>query len=111
MALPSTPAPNLGPPATPAVVHTPLQQPISDPQPRCPLQREGAIFILSLAEQAIEDTMMRSSPLPEHTALGKRPHQVEDSLDGNDTEHNDEPSSTVVSQSLPSISNVAAAVS
>ncbi|PPQ93830.1 hypothetical protein CVT25_013539 [Psilocybe cyanescens] len=111
MALPSTPAPNLGPPATPAVAHTPLQQPISGPQPPRPLQREGAIFILSSAEQAIEDAMMRSSPPPERTVLGKRPHQVKDSLDGNDTEHDDEPSSTAVSQSLPSISNVAAAVS
>ena len=57
--------------------------------------------------------MMRSSPTPE-SVLGKRTRRADDSTDGNDTEPNDtEPDngspSTTQLQSLPSISNVAAA--
>ena len=50
-----------------------------------PLQREGAVVLLSWAEQALRDAMLRSSPTPE-PVLRKRAHQNEDSPDGNDTE-------------------------
>ncbi|CAA7263726.1 unnamed protein product [Cyclocybe aegerita] len=59
-------------------------------------------------EQAMEDAMMRSSLTPE-LVLGKRTRQVDGSTDGNDTEPDDGPPSTMQPQSLPSISNVAAA--
>lgn len=79
--------------------------PISIPNRR-PLQREGAVVFLSRAEQALQDAMLRSSPTPE-PVLGKRTHQDEDTLDGNDTEPDGEGSLTQTSS--PSISNVTAA--
>jgi len=45
-------------------------QPIPDSHSRRPLQREGARYFLSTAEQAMEDAMLRSSPPPE-TVIGK----------------------------------------
>ena len=101
----STPTPNLGhagdaPPA-------PLP-PIPSSQPHRPLQREGATFFLSRAEQAVADSMMRSSPAPE-SVLGKRTRQLDDTADGNDTEPDNGSPSTAEPQPLPSISNVAAA--
>jgi len=36
----------------------------SAPQSRWPLQREGAMILLSPAEQALQDAMLRSSPPP-----------------------------------------------
>ena len=56
----------------------------------------------------MEDAMMRSSPTPE-PVLGKQACQADSSTDGNATEPNDGPPSTMQPQSLPSISNVAAA--
>ncbi len=51
-----------------------------------PLQREGAAFFVSAAEQALIDAMDRSSPLPE-PLLGKRTHgQVHEEDHGEDTE-------------------------
>jgi len=44
--------------------------PRSAPQPRRPLQREGAMILLSPAEQALQDAILRSSPPPE-PVLGK----------------------------------------
>lgn len=55
--------------------------------PSRPLQREGAQFFLSAAEQAMEDAMNRSSsPIPA-TSLGKRSRQAGDPEDGDDTDH------------------------
>lgn len=74
-----------------------------------PLQREGARHFLSAAEQAMQDTMLRSSPPPE-SALGKRVRQ-DDSLGDNDGDTEpDEDSETPQPQcSPPSISNITAA--
>ena len=88
---------------TPAAPQT--SQMISVPLPRRPLRREGAMIILSAAEQAMEDAMLRSSPTPE-PVLGKRTHN---SPDGDDTEPDDEPTTTQSDSSLPLSSNVAAA--
>lgn len=78
--------------------------------PLRPLRREGAVILLSAAEQAMEDAMLRSSsPLPE-PVLGKRTHQEGDSAstDGDDAPPNDmEP--TTHQQVLPSIGSIAAA--
>ena len=67
-----------------------------------PLQREGARYFLSAAEQAMEDAMLRSSPPPE-TVLGKRTRQGGDD-DNIDTEPDEDPPST---SQQPSVSNVA----
>ena len=98
--------PNLGR-AEADASQTPLQ-PISSSQPHRPLRREGATIFLSAAEQAMEDAMMRSSPTPE-PVLGKRTRLADDLTDGNDTEPDNGSPSTTQPQSLPSISNVAAA--
>jgi hypothetical protein len=78
-------------------------QPIPDnTHSRRPLQREGACYFLSAAEQAMEDAMLRSSPLPE-TVLGKRTHD-----DGNvDTEPDEDLPSTLQQTLQPSVSNMA----
>jgi len=68
MAPSTTPTPGLGHAA--ADVSQTLLQPIPSSQPHRPLQREGAVILLSSAEQALEDAMMRSSPMPE-LVLGK----------------------------------------
>jgi len=100
----ATPTPNPGRAAADAS-QTPLQL---IPSSHRPLRREGATIFLSPAEQAMEDAMMRSSPTPE-PVLGKRTRRVDDSTDGNDTEPDNESPSTAQPESLPSISNVAAA--
>ena len=82
---------------------------VSSSQARCPLQREGAIIFLSTAEQALEDTMLRSSPPPEQL-LGKRAHVQEDKQEGGDTKPKEGTSASAQAQSLaPSLSNVTAA--
>lgn len=63
-------------------------QPLSTSQIHRPLRREGAINLLSAAEQALQDAMMRSSPPPE-TVLGKRTPGGDGDQDG-DTEPDDE---------------------
>lgn len=89
------------------------QPPVSQPSRR-PLQREGARYFLSTAEQAMADAMLRSSPPPE-TALGKRARQGEgddprDRTDENTNTDPDEETSVSSAQSpLPSLSNVATA--
>ena len=95
--------PHLGNTVAPTVPQA--SQMISAPLPRPPLRREGAIILLSAAEQAMEDAMLRSSPTPE-PVLGKRTHN---SPDGDDTEPDDEPTTTQSDSSLPLSSNVAAA--
>jgi hypothetical protein len=91
--------------STPEPAHS--QTPQSAPNVnRRPLQREGAVFLLSRAEQALRDAMLRSSPTPE-PVLGKRAHQGEDPPDGNDTEPDGE--GPLTQSLLPSISNVTAA--
>lgn len=83
------------------------QTPTSASQPRRPLQREGATIFLSLAEQALQDAMLRSSPIPE-VVLGKRTRQEGDDADsGNELDATPPP--TQPQLSLPSISNVTAA--
>jgi hypothetical protein len=81
-----------------------VDQPILNPS-RPPLQREGARYFLSAAEQAMEDAMLRSSPPPE-MVLGKRTRQGDD--DGNiDTEPDEDPPSTSQQPLPPTVSNVA----
>lgn len=64
------------------------------------------MVMLSAAEQAMEDAMLRSTPTPE-PVLGKRTYN---STDGDDTEPDDELSpETQCESSLPLSSNVAAA--
>jgi hypothetical protein len=84
-------------------------QPLSTSQRR-PLQREGAVYLLSPAEQALEDAMLRSSPPPEQV-LGKRTHEEGDEQqgrdDGGDTEPEEGTSASTQAQSLaPSLSNI-----
>ncbi len=59
--------------------------------PRRPLVREGAIILPSRAEQALEEAMARSSPLPE-PLVGKRAHEE----DTGDDEEGDEPTRKAV---------------
>jgi len=84
-------------------------QPTTLPPGR-PLQREGARFFLSAAEQAMEDAMNRSSsPIPA-LSLGKRTRQADDPEDGNDTEQDEDLSSPVQpSSATSSFGNVTAA--
>jgi hypothetical protein len=81
-------------------------QPVPTSQRR-PLQREGAVYILSPAEQALADAMLRSSPPPEQV-LGKRPHEEDDEEDpGRDTEPDEGTSTSAQAQSLvPSLGNI-----
>ena len=74
------------------------------------LQREGARFFLSAAEQAVEDAMNRSSsPIPE-LSLGKRTRPAGDPEDGNDTEQDEDLSSPVQpSSTTSSFGNITAA--
>src|SRR5258708_35408659 len=86
----------------PDAVEPQSSQPIPDTHSRRPLQREGARYFLSAAEQAMEDAMLRSSPPPE-TVLGKRTHD-----DGNvDTEPDEDLPSTLQQTLQPSVSNMA----
>lgn len=94
------PTPNLG--RAPANASQTPSEPLPSSQPH-PLQREGAIIFLSPAEQAMEDSMTRSSPPPE-PVLGK---QTRHPADGSDTESDNGTPSTTQAQSLPYIiSNV-----
>ena len=70
---PAAPLPQATPPSLPA------------PPPRRPLVREGAMFILSAAEQAMADAMARSSPVPE-PVLGKRTYEAGEQTDDDDDE-------------------------
>lgn len=106
MASSAAPTPNLDHANTGDASSTSLP-PIPSSQPHHPLWREGATFFLSQAEQALEESMMRSSPPPE-SVLGKRTRGLDDTTDGNDTEP-DNGSPSTEPQPLPSISNVAAA--
>ena len=77
-----------------------------------PLRREGAMFILTPEEEALQDAMLRSSspaPEPETSALGKRTRDNNDEGDdGAETEPETEP--PITSQALvPNASNVTAA--
>jgi hypothetical protein len=85
-------------------------RPITSGQSR-PLQREGAVILLTEAEKELEAAMLCSSPPPELSILGKRPRQQDDPANGGDTEPEDDPSTTPTqSQALPpSISNTTAA--
>ena len=107
MASSAVPTPNLNHANTGDASSTSLP-PIPSSQPHRLLQREGATFFLSQAKQALEESMMRSSPPPE-SVLGKRMRGPDDTTDGNDTEPDNGSPSTTEPQPLPSISNVAAA--
>ena len=88
----------------PDAVEPQTPQPIPNLHSHRPLQREGAHYFLSVAEQAMEDAMLRLSPPPE-TVLGKR--TWEEDNDGNvDTEPDEDPPPTS-QPSPPSVSNVA----
>ncbi|KJA18026.1 hypothetical protein HYPSUDRAFT_205753 [Hypholoma sublateritium FD-334 SS-4] len=95
----ATPSAAPAAPAAPAVPPT---------QPR-PLHREGAMFILTPEEQALELAMLRSSPAPETSALGKRTRDDDNEAhDGTDTEPDSE--APLTSQVLaPTSSNVTTA--
>ena len=98
-------ASNTPAPAAPTV----LSQPQTSSSRR-PLQREGAQYFLSRAEQALADAMMRSSPPPEQL-LGKRGRADDHPGDGEgdeDSEPEDGSSTTPLQPSTPSISNVVA---
>lgn len=98
-----------GPPDPSSMSQPKAHQPASTTQARRPLQREGAIILLSPAEQALEDVMPRSSPSPE-PILGKRTYEQDGEQDGGDTEHEEEASATLQTQSLaPLVGNVTAA--
>ena len=75
-----------------------------------PLRREGAQFFNSVAEQALEDAMMRSSPSPE-PLLGKRVRH-DDQEDGGDhdteTEEDESPATRPQPPSI-SVSNLTTA--
>ena len=79
---------------------------------RRPLQREGAQYFLSTAEEELAEAMMRSSPPPDpEPLLGKR---VRDDDQTGDDDHGTEPdeegsSATQSQPSIPSISNLTAA--
>lgn len=84
-------------------------QPESTSLAHRPVQREGAIYILTPAEQALENSMLRSSPPPEQV-LGKRTHEQDDEQEGGDTEPEEGTSATPQARSLaPSLGNVTAA--
>jgi len=86
------------------------QSQASQPRPR-PIQREGAIVLLTPAERALQNAMLRSSPPPEQV-LGKRTHEQndDDEQEGGDTEPEKGTSATGQARSLaPLYSNVTAA--
>ena len=105
-------APNTSPAGSPdaSAAQSQASQPVSSSQARRPLQREGAVILLSPAEQALEDAMLRSSPPPEQV-LGKRTHEQNDEQEGGDTESEEGTSAiSAQAQSLtPSLGNVTAA--
>ena len=93
-----------------ASVPTPAAAPTPVPAPAAlgrPLQREGAQYFLSAAEQAIEDAMMRLSPPPEQV-LGKRVHD-DDQPEASDGELDEESSTNRPQPLSPSISNLTVA--
>ena len=93
---------------SPAGSPTPSRASVPASQAHRPLQREGAIILLSPAEQALEDAMLRSSPPPEQM-LGKRTHEQSDGQEG-DTEPEEGTSATAQALSLaPSLGNLTAA--
>lgn len=67
-----------------------------------PLRREGAVIILTAAEQALQDAMMRSSPPPE-PVLGKRTFE-----DNSDHDGDTEPEGEVSVTEPPSRGNITA---
>ena len=92
----------------PAASQSKSPQPASSSHHRL-LHREGAIVFLSAAEQALEDTMLRSS-LPPEQVLGKRAHEQDDEQNAGDTEPEEGTSAVSQVQLLaPSLSNVTAA--
>jgi hypothetical protein len=100
MALPEGPT-FVFPDIRPNAVESQTSQPIFH---RRPIQREGARYFLSAAEQAMEDAMLRSSPSPE-IVLGKRTRQGDD--DHIDTEPDEDPLLAPQESLRPSVSNVA----
>jgi hypothetical protein len=100
----SLPPATITPAASPAI-----PQPNQLAQSRRPLQREGAVYILTSEERALEDAMLRSSPEPSEAVLGKRTRDDDDGeQDSVDNTPEDEAPSTL--QSLaPTLSNVTAA--
>lgn len=95
------------PPAQPQAQAPP---PTSSAQSLRPLQREGAMIFLNNHEQELHDAMMRSSPPPELSILGKRPRQEGHPPDAGDTDVEDDGPSPMQSQAItPTFSNVAAA--
>jgi hypothetical protein len=96
-----------------ATLPLPSSQPSPNSQPRHPIRREGAVVFefLTVAEQALEDAMNRSSSPPPEPLLGKRPRESESGDGNSDTEpdgEGDEQGALTVPQ-LPSISNVTTA--
>lgn len=81
--------------------------PITAPQPRRPIQREGAVILLSPEEQALEDAMMMPSSPPPEPVVRKRPRAGD--ADGSDDEGEATAQAPQPQQTMPSVSNIAAA--
>lgn len=74
------------------------------------LRRQGAFSLLTEAEREVEAAMLRSSPPPELSILGKRPRQERHPAYNGDPESEDDSWTTPSSQaSAPSISNITTA--
>lgn len=88
------------PPATTtaaAAAITPPSQPT-----RRPLRREGAMYLPSAAERAMEAAMLRSSSPPVEPTLGKRTREGGDSEDRSDSDADRERSAPLEETALPS---------
>lgn len=83
-----------------------LGEPISAPQPRRPLRREGAVIILSPEEQLLQDAMLMSSSPPPEPLLGKRTRNEDGDDEG---EHVPTSPAPQPETSSPSTSNITAA--
>jgi hypothetical protein len=113
---PVIPQPAQTRPLPPTVTNIPAASPvISQPAQTRPLRRESAIVILSSEERALEDAMLRSSPVPDPTVLGKRTRSDNDDEQLEEGDNNTEQGSesetplTLQPSVIPTISNVTVA--
>jgi hypothetical protein len=82
------------------------EPPVTAPQPRRPLRREGAVIILTPEEQLLQDAMLMSSSPPPESLLGKRTRNEDGDDEG---EHVPTFPAPQPETSSPSISNLTAA--
>lgn len=81
------------------------EPPVTAPQPRRPLRREGAVIILTPEEQLLQDAMLMSSSPPPKPLLGKRTRDEDGDDEG---EHVPTSPAPQPETSSPSISNLTA---